>query len=81
MGEYYTKAINEYIKFLLFGSSFLIIAIKTIFPFIVNNRYYEVFIYIPSCLMVCVRVYEFIANIINKINYNKYLPKISFIYL
>lgn len=83
MGKYYTKAINEYIKFLLFGSSFLIIAIKIIFPFIVNSSYYEAFIYIPACLMVCicVGVYEFISNIINKINYNKYLPKISFIYL
>ncbi|MSN95609.1 oligosaccharide flippase family protein [Campylobacter sp. FMV-PI01] len=83
MSDYYTKAINEYIKFLFLGSSFLIIAIKIIFPYLIDIKYYEAFIYIPFCILIYVfiGIYEFLTNIINKINYNKYLPKICIIYL
>lgn len=79
MSSYYTKAVNEYIKFLLLGGSFFIIFIKFIFLFVVNEAYYHSFIYIPASLFVClsIGVYDFMANIINKINYNKYVPKIS----
>ncbi|MBR4026770.1 MAG: lipopolysaccharide biosynthesis protein, partial [Lachnospiraceae bacterium] len=73
MGLFYTKAINEYIKFLSFGTLALIPMIKIIFPYMIDASYSDAENLIPftliGALFSCIS--SFVASIISTIKKNR----------
>lgn len=72
---FYSRACNEYLKFMLLSIILLLPIIKIIFPFFVNNTFNEAIIYIPIVLLgaIVFGFSEFLMSIINTINKNKFL--------
>ncbi|MCR8699098.1 oligosaccharide flippase family protein [Campylobacter ureolyticus] len=72
---FYSRACNEYLKFMLLSVAVLLPIIKIIFPFFINSSFNEALIYIPLTLLgaIVFGFSEFLMSIINTINKNKYL--------
>lgn len=72
---FYSRACNEYLKFMLLSVAVLLPVIKIIFPFFINSAFDEALIYIPLTLLgaIVFGFSEFLMSIINTINKNKYL--------
>ena len=72
---FYSRACNEYLKFMLLSVAVLLPIIKIIFPFFINSAFNEALIYIPFTIFgaVVFGFSEFLMSIINTINKNKYL--------
>ena len=72
---FYSRACNEYLKFMLLSVAVLLPIIKIIFPFFINSSFNEALIYIPLTLLgaIAFGFSEFLMSIINTINKNRYL--------
>ncbi|MBO5371391.1 MAG: oligosaccharide flippase family protein [Lachnospiraceae bacterium] len=75
MNLFYTKAVNEYIKFMGIGTILLLPFIKVIFPIMINNAYWKAEEIVPFTLLgtlfSCIS--SFVASIISTIKKNKML--------
>lgn len=72
---FYSRACNEYLKFMLLSVAILLPVINIIFPFFINSAFNEALIYIPLTLLgaIVFGFSEFLMSIINTINKNKFL--------
>lgn len=73
--SFYTNALNEYVKFLMLSAIVLLPVIKIIFVFFIDSAFLSAIKYTPWVILVAIAVgiYEFILNIINKIDFNRYI--------
>ncbi|WP_252714494.1 lipopolysaccharide biosynthesis protein [Treponema phagedenis] len=73
--EFYSKACNEYLKFLLLGTIVILPLINLIFPILVGAKFHRSLVYIPMTLFgsIVFGFSQFLTNIINAINKNKFL--------
>ena len=73
MSNFYTKAVNEYIKFMGLGTILLIPVIKIIFPIMIDPAYHEAENIIPitllGALFTCIS--SFVASIISTLKKNR----------
>lgn len=75
MNEFYTVAVNEYIKFLSLGTIVLIPIIKIIFPIMIDSSYDKAINIVPFSLIATLFscISSFLGSIINTLKINKYI--------
>lgn len=73
MGKFYTRALNEYIKFLYFGLILLLPVIKVIYPYVIDAKYASAVDLIPLAIYATFfsSISSFLASIINTLRKNK----------
>ena len=73
MGQFYTAAVNEYLRFMWGGTLLVISLVKVIFPIIVSREYWEAENLIPLALLAaffsCIS--SFVASIMSTIKENR----------
>lgn len=74
-GQFFTNAINEYIKFMSLGIGLLLPSVKILFPYFVNASYNDAFQVIPLALIATLfsSISTFLGGTLTAIKKNRYL--------
>lgn len=81
MGKFYSTGINEYIKFLSLGLLVLLPVINIVFPYIVDESYYDAINIVPFYLLATLSssISSFLASIFSTIKKTKFIFKTTLI--
>lgn len=73
MDSFYTKAVNEYIRFLTIGTILVLPLVKIVFPYFIDPSYYDAEVLVPlaliASLLTCIS--SFLASILSTIKKNR----------